>query len=183
MSLFKTILSALLLSILCSSCLTGDKSISGGPKDEQPPKLERIEKNRNKIILSFDENVSLNNTSDIVSNIYPKPDIQYNRNKIIIKLENENNAKQIIDFRNSIQDLNEGIVLPNFIYADNYGADTFNLSGRINYLFQDQKVFDNTYVVLYFDNFILNNQSDIYNYNFTKTNTEGYFNLQYIPEY
>jgi len=166
-----------------SSCLTGDRSISGGPEDNQPPHLEKAEKNRNKIILSFDENITLTNTSDIVSNIYPKPDIQFNRNKITIKLENENNAKQIIYFRNSILDLNEGIVLPDFIYADNVGADTFSLKGKIGYLFENNSAFDNTYVALYFDKIILENQSDIYNYNFTKTNKDGYFNLQYIPQY
>lgn len=177
-----TLITLTILLVQLFSCVTGDRSISGGPKDETPPTLKKIERKHKYLEITFDENVQITDANQIVSNI--KEDINYKAilNKIRIYGLPLNTKKQIIYFNESIRDLNENNTLENYIFASNVGSDTFNLEGKISMPLQGSSKFENCYVLLVPEDYKEDQLSNLYNYNFNKSDKEGHFHLEYIPD-
>jgi hypothetical protein len=133
---------------ICSLFIIGCAQIgspTGGPKDTSAPVLiKAIPSNNqtnftgNKIILSFDEYVDL---QDVQSNLLvspsPKnnPSINSNLRTITIKLKDSllPNTTYAINFANAIKDINEGNVFKNFVYTFSTGAyiDSLKIDGKV----------------------------------------------------
>ncbi len=118
---------------------------AGGPRDSLPPVLVKASpadslKNfkANRITLSFDEYVDIQNLQDnlIVSPV-PKtqPAVDHKLNTITIRLRDslEPNTTYTLNFGQAIKDINEGNVLKNFTYMFSTGArfDSLQLRGRV----------------------------------------------------
>lgn len=119
---------------------------TGGVKDTIPPRLVKaspslnsISFNSNKITLSFDEYIEL---QDIQSNLLfspaPKnnPVVNSNLRTVSIRLKDslQPNTTYRIDFGNAIKDINEGNVLRDFSYTFSTGThiDSLSISGKVN---------------------------------------------------
>lgn len=118
--------------------------LTGGDKDQQPPKLtEAIPANQtlnftgNKIVLKFDEYVQLRdlfNQLIITPQLTEQPEINAKGKSIEIQFK-ENLKKETtykLYFGNAIADITEGNMLSNFEYVFSTGAniDTLKLSGK-----------------------------------------------------
>lgn len=123
---------------------------SGGEKDVAPPKILQISPinkmtnfNTNEITVFFDEYIELKNESDIFCYpiIEPFPEIKTKGRSLVIKLHGELklNTTYIINFNNSIVDINESNVLEGFKYFFSTGpvidtcqvvGSTFNLTSN-----------------------------------------------------
>lgn len=169
------------LCLLLTSCLTGERVVSGGPQDETPPQLKKIEKKKNRVILTFNENIQLSDKNNIVTNFKTIPEYKVSQNKLIISDLPLNNQKQIIYFKDGIKDLNENNVLEDYIYASNVGSDTFSLSGNVQTDIKNIENYENCYVLLVPVNTKIEQLLNIYNYNFNKTKLDGTFDLDFIP--
>lgn len=184
MSKYSTIFIITFICFSITACVTGDRSINGGPEDETPPRLNKIiNKGGDALVLIFDENINLSNQSEIVTNFEDKLTYMVKKNKLEIKGLPSGEAKQLIYFNSSIQDLNENNVLTDYIYATNTGIDTFQLSGKISIpLFPDiEKKIKNCYVLMVKPNVNRTDLNNRYLFNFNKTNKEGDFTLDFIP--
>ncbi len=128
---------------LLSSCATV-VSPSGGEKDVFPPKIlssypenQSVNFNENLIIINFDEYIQVKNKSEInfFPEINPKPTIKTKGKSVVIEFSSglAPNTTHIINFNNSIVDLNESNPLSNFEYVFSTGSfiDTCGLSGSI----------------------------------------------------
>lgn len=171
----------LFIYVFVNGCVT-PKPPTGGPEDETPPVLQSIQKKKDKIILVFNENIVLGDPSKIVTNIYPSPEFIYNRNKVTIKGIPSNNDKQVIYFNESITDLNNNNPLRKYVYADKVGADTFSYSSNVTSLFNKVSNYKNCYVVLLDKPLNLTKPEDLYTYNFSKTDSKGSFEFNFIPD-
>ena len=118
---------------------------TGGPRDSMPPVLlqaiprdSAINYQGNRILLTFNEYVTIENASENVlvsptqKNI---PIIDYKLRNITIKLRDtlEPNTTYSINFGNAIKDVNEGNIFKDFTYVFSTGPqlDENTLSGRI----------------------------------------------------
>lgn len=118
---------------------------SGGPRDTLPPRLINAtppDSTRNfkgnKIILSFDEYVDL---QDIQNNLLFTPTFENNPlieakgKTLTVKFRDSLEAATtyILNFGNAIKDINEGNVLKNFVYIFSTGTalDSLTLSGKV----------------------------------------------------
>ena len=118
---------------------------TGGPRDSTPPVLlqaiprdSAINYQGNRILLSFNEYVTIENASENVlisptqNNI---PIIDYKLRNITVKLRDilEPNTTYSINFGNAIKDVNEGNIFKDFTYVFSTGPqlDDNTLSGRI----------------------------------------------------
>ncbi|MDN5202037.1 DUF2141 domain-containing protein [Fulvivirgaceae bacterium BMA10] len=172
-----------LLIFLLHSCAR-KMPITGGPKDEDPPKLvNSTPENRtlnfkgDQITLEFDERVKIQKIKDQLI-ITPRinEDYEYKENKAIIELSNlelQDSTTYTFNFRESIQDLTEGNPAENLVIilsTTNY-IDSLNINGRIKYALSNKPA-ENTLVTLY----DINDTLDIFQGNpkyFTKTNEKG----------
>ena len=166
------------------SCVTGDRSITGGPRDETPPELNEIVlKGAGDIVLIFNENINLGNQSEIVPNFDTELSYTVTKNKLKIEGVPSGDIKKIIYFNDAIKDLNENNPLHNYIYAANIQEDTFDIAGKINItLFptKEEKV-ENCYVLLVKPNIGRKTLENRFNFNFNKTDNKGNFQLNFIP--
>ncbi len=134
------------LSVLLSSCASVVPP-SGGEKDVLPPKIlniypenQSVNFKTNEIIIHFDEYIQLENESEIhfFPEIKPQPKIKVKGKSIIVELSSDLklNTTHIINFNNSIVDLNESNPLKNFKYVFSTGSviDTCKLSGGVFHL-------------------------------------------------
>lgn len=154
--------------------------LTGGPEDETPPILSKIENKKEKLVLVFNENINLGDVNEIISNIYPSPTYEVKRNKLLISGIPGNDKKQLIYFNNSIQDLNANNPIQEYIYANNVGADTFNYQGKIELAFKPKESVNGCYVLLTNKSVAIGTVEDLYNYEFTKANKEGVFKFGFI---
>lgn len=118
--------------------------LTGGDKDQQPPKLiEAIPANQtlnftgNKIVLKFDEYVQLRdlfNQLIITPQLTEQPEINAKGKSIEIQFKEELKKETTykLYFGNAIADITEGNILSNFEYVFSTGAniDTLKLSGK-----------------------------------------------------
>lgn len=164
-------------------------SPTGGPKDEDPPELEYSNPVNNQknfkgfeLELTFSELIKLKEAKEEIL-ITPSPgkDTKFSvkKNKLIIEPQNawEENTTYNINFRDGVQDLNEGNSAENLRIAFSTGPviDSLIIAGRVKETFSE-KAPDKITVALYqSDTFNIYNHTPTY---FTKCNKEGVFSIQ-----
>ncbi len=177
--------------MLLSSCATV-VAPSGGEIDKLPPVLvfakpnnQSVNFTEKEIFLVFDEYIQIKNKPDVsfFPEINPKPTIRIRGKSVIIEFPEElkPNTTHIINFNNSIVDINESNPLKNFQYVFSTGdiIDTCRLSGgvfdlRSNTKIQGSKVglFKNK-LVENFDSLIRKGEPDY----FIFSNENGQYNF------
>lgn len=143
----KFILGVFMLCVL-AACANVGTPPSGGPKDEQPPKLlfstpkdQSIQFNGKIIKLVFDEYIELKNLkSGLIITPAIKGDYEFKLNKNVLTLifeqEFEPQTTYVLDFGETVQDVNERNKAENLRLAFSTGdrIDTANISGRVTQL-------------------------------------------------
>lgn len=130
---------------LLQSCANRGSGPQGGFKDVMPPRLLKgspannsYQVNKQRIVLTFDENVALEKPEKNV--IISPPQIQPAivkaiAHKIIVELQDSllENTTYTIDFTSAIQDNNEKNKLENFVYTFSTAdlIDTMQISGHV----------------------------------------------------
>ena len=170
---------------------------TGGPKDVTPPKVvEAVPANRNtnfnsnKIELTFDEFIVLNNASQEVlfsPLVSTKPDIKLSGKTVTIKLKEalKPDATYTVNFGNAIKDLHENNVFKDYIYTFSTGEnlDTLSIWGHVIDV-ADEKPAEGLFVGLYDeDSDSLFHQPTRRAPDFiTRTDKEGKFRFDGLPE-
>lgn len=137
----------------------------GGPVDETPPKLlesspliESINTKPEKITLTFDEYVKLDNPSKgiIITPRINKDEVIFTaiKNSIVIELnqELEDSTTYVFDFQKSVVDISEENPAENLklVFSTGSTIDSLQLSGKINFTFPDNKIdYKNVLVGIY----------------------------------
>ncbi len=159
--LFNKIASLLTMTALLLSCAQM-VPLTGGDKDIDPPKeVESTPKNgtilfsEKSISIEFDEYIKLTNVMSqlIVSPLMENPpEVLVKGKKLIIKLNGElaENTTYSLNFGNSISDITENNVFPNYKYVFSTGTylDSLSYSGTVINAFDLSKK-EGTYVLLY----------------------------------
>ena len=139
---FVLIISA--LSLVFTHCAKMG-SLTGGPKDEDPPVLvssspENYSTNfdRDRIEITFNEYIQLDNINQelVVSPpLENRPDVRLKSRSVSIELKNElrANTTYTLNFGQAIKDNNEGNVLPNFEFVFSTGdyLDSLSIAGTL----------------------------------------------------
>lgn len=188
-----------LLLILAAFLLTRCANVvapTGGAKDVTPPKVVESQPANhstgfkgNKIELTFDEYVTLNNASQQVLVSPPlatKPDIKLSGKTVSIKLKEElkPNTTYTIHFGEAVKDLHEGNLFKDDQYSFSTGnhLDTLNLIGKVLNA-DDKKPVADLFVSLYTATdsvFTLPCQQAPDH--ITKTDKEGTFRFHGLPD-
>lgn len=175
---------AILLLIRCAN----QTSPTGGPQDKKPPVLlESSPKNNEKNFkaktfeLSFDELVKLKNANEevlITPSLGKKSKIVAKKNKVLITPEKplEDSTTYTINFRDAVQDLNEGNPAYNLRLAFSTGPeiDSLQILGSVNELFKEQIPEKITVALYQQDTFNIFNHTPVY---FTRTDAKGRFSI------
>ncbi len=147
MKLFSTVVLSLLviaLYLLPQGC-ANPIAPSGGPKDTLAPVLVQalpkdasLNFTANKIVLTFNEYVDLQNMQEnLLVSPTPKtnPIVESKLRTVTVRIKDtlEPNTTYTINFGNAIKDINEGNVLKNFTYVFSTGStiDSLELHGRV----------------------------------------------------
>jgi hypothetical protein len=155
-------ISAFLAMSLCLISCAQIRPLSGGEKDNEPPKeLESTPLNgathfiEKKIEVQFNEFIKLTNVRSqlIVSPLMETPpEVMVKGKKLIIQLNSElaANTTYSINFGNAISDITENNVFPNYKYVFSTGSfiDSLSYSGSVVDAFDLSKK-ESTYVLLY----------------------------------
>lgn len=171
-------------------------SLSGGPKDTIPPKLDSLKSTENfktnfrpdKIVLNFNEWIELRNQNQIL--VSPptgkKPEIKLKGKSVIIQFDKSDtlrdNTTYNINFGKSIVDYTEANPYTNFSYIFSTGdhIDSLELKGKILNSF-DKKAEKDYYVMLYEsdqDSIVAKSQP----YYFAISDDKGDFRISNIKE-
>ncbi|MEM0994761.1 MAG: Ig-like domain-containing protein [Bacteroidota bacterium] len=170
-------------------------TLTGGPKDEQPPRLDSLESTPNlqtnfevqDIVLTFDEWIKLNNpfTQIVVSPpLDPKPEVSLKGKSVLIEFDETTelraNATYTINFGEAIQDLTEGNPAENlrFVFSTGDFIDSLEVSGQIKDLEKGEGVED--VLVMLYDNLadtVVRTELPFY---FAKTDKEGNYKIQNV---
>ena len=138
-------------------------SPSGGPKDEDPPKIIKSNPlnyskgfDSKKIELTFDEFIQLKNIQQELITSPPLDEVPETKLKgkgLIIELNNElkENTTYTLYFGNAIVDNNEGNPIPNFEFVFSTGdhVDSLSVTGKLVNAFNLQPEKDPVYIMLY----------------------------------
>jgi len=150
--------------LVCWSCAQ-QGSPSGGPRDEDPPVVVKIHPpnystvfQANKILITFDEYIVLNNVNQelIVSPpMEEQPEVKLKKKTIIIEFEEalRNNTTYTFNFGNAIEDLHEGNTLQNYEYVFSTGEilDSLSVKGTLQYAENLERPEDPISILLYSD--------------------------------
>lgn len=184
------------LVIISSNTFIGCANIiapSGGPRDSLPPVLvaanpkdSATQFKFNKIVLTFNEFVELQNIQDnVIVSPTPvnNPQIDYKLRTITIKLKDslETNTTYSIDFGKAIKDINEGNVLPGFKYVFSTGKsiDSNKISGKV--LIAETGLADSTLIAVLHSNLSDSAITKLRPRYFTKLTREGQFEFTNLP--
>ena len=169
---------------------------TGGAKDVTPPKVVEAKPanhstgfNDNKIEITFDEYVTLNNASQQVLVSPPlaaKPDIKLSGKTVSIKFKEElkPNTTYTINFGEAVKDLHEGNQFKDYHFSFSTGdhLDTLSLVGKVLNA-DDKKPAADLFVSLYAAADSLFDQPTRRAPDFiTKTDKEGAFNFYGLPD-
>lgn len=169
---------------------------TGGAKDTTPPKVVEAKPsnhstgfNGNKVELTFDEYVTLNNASQQVLVSPPlttKPDIKLSGKTVSIKFKEElkPNTTYTINFGEAVKDLHEGNQFKDYHYSFSTGnqLDTLILTGKVLNA-DDKKPASDLFVSLYAATDSLFDQPTRRAPDYiTKTDKEGAFNFYGLPD-
>lgn len=191
MNHFKFIL--LVFTIVAVYSCAVQKSPLGGPKDEDPPKIDSLKSTPNfqtnftekEVRIYFDEFVQLKNVFEQVVYSPPlgtKPELIQRGKKIRLKFAEDDtlktNTTYTINFGDAIQDFNESNILENFRFVFSTGdiIDSLEISGSV--LDDDTQIPAEEVLVLLYDNL---EDSIVYKeqpYYFAKTDEVGQFSIQ-----
>jgi len=181
----------LLLLASCANIVTP----TGGAKDEQPPQVVQATPENlstrftwNKITLTFDEYIKLENASQeivISPAIEPEPKFHIKGRKLEIDFKGatlDSNTTYTINFGESLKDVNESNPLPNFQYVFSTGdeLDSLSISGKVM-LANVGKPASKVLVMLYkeLNDSVLMTKKPFY---FTKTDNNGNFRLNNLKQ-
>ena len=169
---------------------------TGGPKDLTPPKVaEAKPKNHstgfdgNRIELTFNEYVTLNNANQEVLISPPlstKPDIKLNNKTVVVKFKEplSPNVTYTVGFGDAIKDLHEGNAFSDYVYTFSTGdyIDTLSIAGKVINA-DDKKPAEGMFVALYEDSDSLFYQPTRRAPDFiARTDKEGTFRLNGLPD-
>ncbi len=188
----------ILLSIAFVHVQTGCANIippTGGPRDSLPPVLvaslpkdSSVNIKSNKILLTFDEYVLLddNASQDIIVSPNPEkmPEITAKLKNVTIKLKDSllPNTTYSVNFGSSLKDVNEGNKFRNFTYVFSTGdaLSTGTLSGNVT--LAETGAADSTLIVSLYTNL---NDSAVKklapNY-YTRLDSSGNFRFKFLPQ-
>ncbi|MEM9886799.1 MAG: Ig-like domain-containing protein [Bacteroidota bacterium] len=184
-----------IFSILFLTHCANPGSLSGGPRDEQPPKLDSLESTPNlqtnfelqEIVLTFDEWIKLDNpfTQIVISPpLDPKPEVTLKGKSVFVEFEEgtilRENATYTINFGEAIQDLTEGNPAEDlrFVFSTGDFIDSLEVSGTITDLEEGEGVEDA--LVMLYDNLadtVVRTELPFY---FAKTDKEGKYKIQNV---
>lgn len=152
---------------------------SGGPKDQEAPKLLSTEANGKKAILTFNENIQLKNKSDFYVSppLASFPKLNTQRNLLMLEGEWQEGESYAIHFPSVIADYNEGNLIEDLqILIPSNTTDTFSLKGSIKQSLKNEAV-EGAWAALYLYN-VSNRDSALFlsppNY-IAKTDKNGVF--------
>jgi hypothetical protein len=165
-------------------------SLTGGPKDEDPPLVVdsspenySIQFNGKRIEVTFDEFITLNNINQelIVSPpLKEKPEVRLKGKTLLVELNNElkDSTTYTLNFGEAIKDNNEGNPLSNyeFVFSTGEFLDSLSVGGTLVNAFDLAKIKDPTSVMLYtdLDDSIVHKDIPVY---IGKTDKEGNFRI------
>ncbi|MEA1887054.1 MAG: Ig-like domain-containing domain [Bacteroidota bacterium] len=140
-------ISILIISFLLIASCAKVSSPSGGPRDEQPPRVVSIEPENASVNfegrsfeITFDEYFVLDNVDQVLMISPPlkeKPEIKARGKKLIVELDEDeelnDNVTYSFNFLNSVKDLNENNPITNFKYVFSTGdvIDSLSVTGYI----------------------------------------------------
>ena len=169
---------------------------TGGAKDVTPPKVVEAKPanhstrfSSNKVEITFDEFVTLNNANQQVLFSPPlsvKPDIKLSSQTVSIKFKEDlqPNTTYTIHFGEAIKDLHEGNQFKNYYYSFSTGEvlDTLSLAGKVLNA-DDKKPASDLFVSLYkaTDSVFALPFQQAPDY-ITKTDKDGVFNFHGLPD-
>lgn len=132
-----------MLSFLALQCAK-QTAPTGGPKDETPPKLResfpkhgQINFKGDRIELSFDEPIQLNNPREqiiITPSVGKDFDVTFNKNRVTIQLKRrlQENTTYTINFREAVQDLTEkNPANAKIAFSTGDYLDSLQISGKV----------------------------------------------------
>jgi Bacterial Ig-like domain len=165
----------------------------GGPRDSLPPlpvsaspKDSALGVTTQKIVINFDEFVELRNANEnVLISPYPdrQPQPEAKLRSVTVRLKDSllPNTTYVIDFGNSIVDINEGNVLKNFRYVFSTGTaiDTNELRGRI--VIAETGKTDSTFFALLYrkqEDSTVAKEKPVY---VTRVDSKGFFQFYNLP--
>uniref|UniRef100_UPI004048CB22 Ig-like domain-containing protein n=1 Tax=Algoriphagus sp. TaxID=1872435 RepID=UPI004048CB22 len=183
----------LFLSGLAAFSCAKQSSPMGGPRDEDPPLLiESLPKDQSvntkpeRIVLTFDEFVGLDNPGKGVV-ITPKVNkdlVEFTALKnsitVLLKQDLEDSTTYVLDFQKSVVDISERNPAENLrlVFSTGNQIDSLNLSGRLRFPFSESKEdYKNVLVGIY----PLNDSTDVFSappYYLAQVDTLGKFSLK-----
>ena len=153
MMLRRLIYLSLLGSLLLGSCAK-QSSPTGGPRDEDPPTLldsdpvnQSTSIRPEKIVLTFDEYVALDNPSKgiVITPKLKKELIEFNSLKntvtVLLKQELEDSTTYVFDFQKSVVDISEKNPAENLklVFSTGPAIDSLYLSGMVRFPFPEAR--------------------------------------------
>uniref|UniRef100_UPI004048D8E4 Ig-like domain-containing protein n=1 Tax=Algoriphagus sp. TaxID=1872435 RepID=UPI004048D8E4 len=183
----------LFLSGLAAFSCAKQSSPMGGPRDEDPPLLiESLPKDQSvntkpeRIVLTFDEFVGLDNPGKGVV-ITPKVNkdlVEFTALKnsitVLLKQDLEDSTTYVLDFQKSVVDISERNPAENLrlVFSTGNQIDSLNLSGQLRFPFSESKEdYKNVLVGIY----PLNDSTDVFSappYYLAQVDTVGKFSLK-----
>ncbi len=169
-------------------------SPTGGSKDVTPPEILNEDPSNlstdfasEKVVISFDEFIKLNNPTEQVIISPPmlkQPSYSLRRKSLVVKFEQElePNTTYTINFGEAIQDNNEGNVLKNYTYVFSTGSalDSMQVRGKLVDALTAEPIED-ALAMLYKQNIDSLPLDTIPNY-FTRTGKDGTFTIDHIAD-
>ena len=181
----------LTVCVLCISCAK-QSSPMGGPQDEDPPKLisstpadQSTSINPEKIVLTFDEYVGLENASKgvVITPKINKDLVEFTALKntitVVLKQELEDSTTYVFDFQKSVVDISERNPAEKLklVFSTGNQIDSLSLSGTLRFPYSEQSEdYRNVLVGIY----PLNDSTDAFTappYYLAQVDTMGNFNL------
>lgn len=166
---------------------------SGGPKDSLPPVLvsavpkdSALHFTGDKIVLTFDEYVQLDNAQPLIVSPNPKkaPMITGKLKTVTVTLKDtlKPNTTYAINFGKSIKDVNEGNVFRNFTYAFSTGdhLDTDSITGKV--ILAQTGAVDSTLIVLLHTNLSDTAVKKVRPDYYAPLDSAGNFSLRFLPK-
>lgn len=167
---------------------------SGGPRDSIPPVLmnatpkdSSVQFKTNKIVLTFNEFVELQNVQEnVIVSPTPQntPQIDFKLRTVSIKIKDslEANTTYSINFGKAIKDINEGNVLTDFKYIFSTGnaIDTNSISGNV--ILAETGKIDSTLLVVLHSNLSDTAITKLRPRYYTKLDKEGKFTFTNLPK-
>jgi hypothetical protein len=176
-----------LIGIALSNCAKMG-SLQGGPRDVTPPKVVNstpenysVNFNKDKVEITFDEFIVLDNVNQelVISPPLPdRTDVRLKNKSILIELQNDllDSTTYTLNFGQSVKDNNEGNILENFEFVFSTGSylDSLSIYGRLLNSFDNTPPKDPVSIMLYgniYDS-VVYKEKPVY---IGKTDKEGYF--------